>query len=183
MKAKAVPSVADIAEVKAQKILSQVMEVMKNQDLSDATAIIEEKMEADDCTAIDLAAAFLKLGMGDSDKEDIPTESYESERKGRRRGKDGRGRRDDRRDGERDGRRFKSHDRKFKGKDSKDERFGQKDKDGSRFKGRSDKNYGRDMKDKNRKNSEAAKIKDKSDKSKEKKIRSGKFSAIVKKEK
>ncbi len=185
MKAKAVPSVADIAEVKAQKILSQVMEVMKNQDLSDATAIIEEKMEADDCTAIELAAAFLKLGMGDSDKEDIPTESYESERKGRRR-KDGRGRRDDRRDGERDGRRFKGHDRKFKGKDSKDERFGQKDKDGSRFKGRSDKNHGRDMKDKNRKNADAAKNKDKSDKSKEtkeKKIRSGKFSAIVKKEK
>lgn len=186
MKAKAVPSVADIAEVKAQKILSQVMEVMKNQDLSDATAIIEEKMEADDCTAIELAAAFLKLGMGDSDKEDIPTESYESERKGRRRGKDGRGRRDDRRDGERDGRRFKGHDRKFKGKDSKEERFGQKDKDGSRFKGRSDKNHGRDMKDKNRKNADAAKNKDKSDKSKEtkeKKIRSSKFSTIVKKEK
>lgn len=186
MKAKAVPSVADIAEVKAQKILSQVMEVMKNQDLSDATAIIEEKMEADDCTAIDLAAAFLKLGMGDSDKEDIPTESYESERKGRRRGKDGRGRRDDRRDGERDGRRFKSHDRKFKGKDTKDERSGQKDKEGSRFKGRSDKNHGRDMKDKNRKNPDAAKNKDKSDKSKEtkeKKIRSSKFSAIAKKEK
>jgi ATP-dependent RNA helicase DeaD len=81
MKAKAVPSVADIAEAKAQKVLAEVLEVMRTQELSNATAIIEEKMEAEDCAAIDLAAAFLKMYLGNEKKEDIPTESYEEMRK------------------------------------------------------------------------------------------------------
>lgn len=86
MKAKSVPSVADIANAKAQKILTQVLEVLKTQDLSDATALVEETMEAEDCTAIDLAAAFLKMHMGNDKLEDIPTESYEETRKKRKSG-------------------------------------------------------------------------------------------------
>lgn len=99
MKAKPVPSIADIAEIKSQKVLSDVMKILRTQELGDATAIIEEKMEAEDCTAIDLAAAFLKLHLGNDDKEDIPTESYEEERKKRKYRDSGKTERVRRRDG------------------------------------------------------------------------------------
>ena len=51
------------------------------------TRMITEKMEEEDCTALELAAAFLKLHMGE-ELEDIPVEKYEP----RRRSRDGEGR-------------------------------------------------------------------------------------------
>ncbi len=80
MKAKRVPSVADITEAKSQNILKDVLEVMRTQDLSAATAIIEAKLEEEDCTAMELAAAFLRAQLGE-EKEEIPAVSYEKERR------------------------------------------------------------------------------------------------------
>lgn len=95
MKAKTVPSVADITEAKSQKILKEVIEVMRTQELASALAIIEAKMEEEDCTAMELAAAFLRTQLGE-EKEEIPVVEYEKERRKKRGKHDG-----DRRDGKR----------------------------------------------------------------------------------
>lgn len=112
VKARTIPSAADITAVKAQKILSKVMEVRNEKDLTKMTKIIADKMNDDDVTAMELAAAFLKMHMGE-ELEDIPVEVYKPRRArhfddekdrrgGRRDGRDEhRGERDDRR---RDGR-------------------------------------------------------------------------------
>lgn len=83
MKAKVVPTVADITEAKSKKILDGVVEVMRAQDLASTMAIIEAKMEEEDCTAMELAAAFLRSQLGE-EKEEIPVVSYEEERRKRK---------------------------------------------------------------------------------------------------
>lgn len=120
MSARAVPSVADITQAKAQKVLAEVLEVLHTKELGDATALIEELMEAEDCTAIDLAAAFLKMQLGDDEnKEDIPTECYEEMRKKQRKGRPSFGRRGKNEAGE-----------SYRGrKDSKDSRENRERKD------------------------------------------------------
>lgn len=82
MKAKMVPSVADITEAKSQKILNEVLEILRNQDLTSATAIIAAKMEEEDCTALELAAAFLRSQLGE-EKEEIPAVTYERKKRDR----------------------------------------------------------------------------------------------------
>ena len=103
IKARTIPSAADITAVKAQKILTKVMEIRNDKDLTKMTKIITDKINDEDITAMELAAAFLKLHMGD-ELEDIPVEVYKprrarhfEEEKGRRRD----GRHDGRREGHR----------------------------------------------------------------------------------
>ena len=79
IKARTIPSAADITAVKAQKILSKVMEIRNEKDLTKMTKIIADKMNDDDVTAMELAAAFLKLHMGE-ELEDIPVEVYKPRR-------------------------------------------------------------------------------------------------------
>ncbi|HKM03436.1 MAG TPA: DEAD/DEAH box helicase [Lachnospiraceae bacterium] len=95
VKARSIPSAADITAVKAQKILTQVMDILRDSDLSAMTKLIEQKMNDDDCTAMEMAAAFLKLHMGEA-IQDIPVEEYTPRKTygayGQTRGGDGRGR-------------------------------------------------------------------------------------------
>lgn len=137
IKARTIPSAADITAVKAQKILSKVMEVRNEKDLTKMTKIIADKMNDDDVTAMELAAAFLKMHMGE-ELEDIPVEVYKPRRarhfedekgckggRGRRGDKDERrGGRDDRRrdDGDRDERRHRDERREKGEKYSKEDR-------------------------------------------------------------
>ena len=89
MKARALPTSADINHAKGEKVLTEITEILHDDEknLSDMTRMITEKMEEEDCTALELAAAFLKLHMGE-ELEDIPVEKYEP----RRRSRDGEGR-------------------------------------------------------------------------------------------
>ena len=93
-----VPSVADITQAKASQIFDQVMEIISNNDLSSLQKKVEDKIEEENITAMELCAGFLKLHLGD-DMEEIPAENYiEEMRKKRAERKGGRnGRRDDRR--------------------------------------------------------------------------------------
>lgn len=86
MKARALPTSADIHHAKAEKVLAEVTEILHDKDLTDMTRMITAKMEEEDCTALELAAAFLKLHMGE-ELQDIPVEKYEPAH--RRRSKDG----------------------------------------------------------------------------------------------
>ncbi|MDY5575949.1 MAG: DEAD/DEAH box helicase [Lachnospiraceae bacterium] len=75
MNERTVPTASDIAKVKSKKILNEVMEVVNKENLRDVTKIITAKMEEEDCTALELAAAFLKLQLGE-EKQDIVSDKY-----------------------------------------------------------------------------------------------------------
>ena len=122
MTARALPTSVDINQKKAGTAIAAAKEVMKNQDLSEMTRIITDLMEAEDFTALELAAAFLRVQLGE-DKEDIPMENFEEDMRRKRKERDRernrernrevgreRGHRFDRRDRDdsfREGRRFK----------------------------------------------------------------------------
>ena len=74
----AIPSLNDITEIKADKILDQVQDILNDTDLTKIVNIIEKKLMEDDYTSLDLAAALLKMSMGD-DNEDI-IDNYMPER-------------------------------------------------------------------------------------------------------
>ena len=75
MNERTVPTASDITKVKSKKILNEVMEVVNKENLRDVTKIITAKMEEEDCTALELAAAFLKLQLGE-EKQDIVSDRY-----------------------------------------------------------------------------------------------------------
>lgn len=75
IKLQPIPSVYDVTEVKASKILDKVFNIMEDEDLSKMIDIIESRInEEEKFTSLDLAAAFLKHLLGD--------DRYESEQKG-----------------------------------------------------------------------------------------------------
>ena len=80
----AIPSLNDITEIKVEKILDQVEEVMNDSDLSKMVGIIEKKLMEEEYTSLDLAAALLKMNMGE-DSEDIIECSEPQRRYGPRR--------------------------------------------------------------------------------------------------
>ena len=66
----AIPSLDDITEIKAEKIMDQVKETINNVDLTKMIQVIEQKLVEEDYTAMDVAAALLKIAMGE-ENEDI----------------------------------------------------------------------------------------------------------------
>ena len=103
----AIPSLDDITDIKVEKTMDQVRDMLENSDLSQMVNIIEQKLIEEDYTALDLAAALLKMNMGE-DNEDIidnfePARSLDDldrySRSGRRYGRDGSGRDGSGRDG------------------------------------------------------------------------------------
>lgn len=65
-----IPSINDVTNTKFEKILNQIDELIKSEDLSQMVDIIESRVNEEDYTSLDVAAAFLKLAMGDSDQND-----------------------------------------------------------------------------------------------------------------
>lgn len=65
-----IPSLNDITTIKVEKILEQVQDIMNDNDLSEMVNLIEKKILEEDYTTLDLAAALLKMNMGE-DNEDI----------------------------------------------------------------------------------------------------------------
>ncbi|MCB7320131.1 DEAD/DEAH box helicase [Lacrimispora sp. 210928-DFI.3.58] len=66
----AIPSLNDITEIKAEKVLEQVQELLNDADLTKMVNILEKKLMEEDYTSLDLAAALLKMCMGE-ENEDI----------------------------------------------------------------------------------------------------------------
>lgn len=66
----AIPSLNDITGIKVEKILDQVEDVINDGDLDKMVNIIEKKLMEEEYTSLDLAAALLKMTMGE-DNEDI----------------------------------------------------------------------------------------------------------------
>lgn len=66
----AIPSLDDITEIKAEKVLEQALDVLRDMDLSRILHIVEKKILEEDYTSMELAAALLRLNMGE-ENEDI----------------------------------------------------------------------------------------------------------------
>jgi len=65
IKAQPIPSLNDVNAVKADKILDKLKTIIENEDLSKMVDLIESKVNDEDFTTLDIAAAFLKMMMGD----------------------------------------------------------------------------------------------------------------------
>ncbi len=81
IKVRVVPSADDIKTSKSDKILSRILELQQGTDLTEMIRIIEQKLNDEDCTAIDLAAAFLKEQMGEEPLDMSKDDFYSENRK------------------------------------------------------------------------------------------------------
>lgn len=70
----AIPSLNDVTSIKVDKILEQVSGVLAESDLDQTINVLEKRLMEEDYTSLDLAAALLKMMMGD-ENEDIISDS------------------------------------------------------------------------------------------------------------
>ena len=64
IKAQPIPSSDDVAEIKAEKILDEIGQIIEDGHLNDMIDLIERQVNNSDYTAMDIAAAFLKQAIG-----------------------------------------------------------------------------------------------------------------------
>lgn len=75
IKLQPVPSLNDVTAVKAEKILDRVHNLIENEDLTKMIELIESRVNEEEYTSIEMAAAFLKMTMGDGpDAEELKKE-------------------------------------------------------------------------------------------------------------
>lgn len=67
----AIPSLNDITEIKAEKILEQAAQTVADNDLSKILHILEKKLLEEDYTSLDLAAALVRMTMGEENQDII----------------------------------------------------------------------------------------------------------------
>lgn len=72
--AQKVPSLDDVANTKMEKILDEVDQVIDQEDLTTMINAIESKLNGSDYTAMDIAAAFLKMHTGMLSTDETPEE-------------------------------------------------------------------------------------------------------------
>ena len=65
------PSAGEVEHVKSEKILEQIRDIRREQDLTKAKELLREWMEREQMSAFDAATALLKLAMGE-ESEEIP---------------------------------------------------------------------------------------------------------------
>ena len=73
--AQPIPSVNDVTAIKVEKVLEEIAYVIQNEDLNSMINVIEQRLNEEDYTAMDIAAAFLKQAMGTGEAA-IEKESY-----------------------------------------------------------------------------------------------------------
>ncbi len=102
---KKLPGAAKVLKAKADKYLNKAWELHEHEDIELMKSFLQRKMEEEGCDALELAAAMLKLQVGDKDEE-IAADEYT--KRGNRfgdRGRSGRGDGEGRSFGRGDGRR------------------------------------------------------------------------------
>ncbi len=92
IKERKIPGAADITDRKASKILKEAVLVAKERDLSRATGYILDEIALGEHSAVEIAAAFMQMKLGD-EIEDIKPEKFSFDRKSgsRYKGRDGKG--------------------------------------------------------------------------------------------
>lgn len=74
IKARQIPSINDVSSVKAAKILDKAAVIIQDEDLGRMINVIEERVNNEDFTSLELAAALLKMSMG-NDNGKLESES------------------------------------------------------------------------------------------------------------
>ena len=87
---KKLPGASKVLKAKADKYLNQAWELHEHEDIELMKNYLQRKLDAEECDILDLAAAMLKMEIGDKGPE-IAVDDYESRsgRMGDRRGRDG----------------------------------------------------------------------------------------------
>ena len=62
--AQPIPSLDDVSAIKADNVLGEIKQIIQNEDLSSIINMLEQNINEEDYTAMDVAAAFLKREMG-----------------------------------------------------------------------------------------------------------------------
>ena len=170
---KKLPGAAKVLKAKADKYLNKAWELHEHEDIELMKSFLQRKMEEEGCDALELAAAMLKLQVGDKGEE-IAADEYT--KRGNRfgdRGRSGRGDGEGRSFGRGDGR------RRFGREDGEHRRFGRGDRDRredgstgsgeSRRRRRSDsREDGRKWNDRDRKNADRKPSADRADREEKK---------------
>lgn len=65
IKAQPIPSLNDVTAVKAEKIMDKLKTIIENEDLTKMVDLIESRVNEEEFTSLDIAAALLKMIMGD----------------------------------------------------------------------------------------------------------------------
>ena len=65
--AQPIPTTEDVAQIKGEKIMDQIASIIEDEDLRDQINFIEQQINESDFTAMDIAAAFLKQALGQTD--------------------------------------------------------------------------------------------------------------------
>ena len=79
--AKKIPSAADVADTKAEKVFKNLDEIIQERDLSKMIDMIEQRVNESDFTSVDLAAALLYQIIGEETKPQ-EKQSYDFENTG-----------------------------------------------------------------------------------------------------
>lgn len=66
-----VPSLNDVANTKMNKIFDEIAQIIEDEDLSSISRMIEERIYDEDYTAMDMAAALIKMMMGTNDNVEL----------------------------------------------------------------------------------------------------------------
>ncbi len=119
IKERSIPSAADITSVKADKVLEEALEAIRNKKLDKTMEFLEGKLAEGEYSALEIAAAFMKLKMGD-DIKDIKVEKYRSRERGFSKGNGFTPRKDDGR--YKNSERRRKDDKGFGGRSRKDDK-------------------------------------------------------------
>lgn len=78
------PSLNDVNQMKMEKIMDKIANIIEEEDLTKMINMIEDQVNAADYTAMDIAAAFLKmyLGQNDSSSESESADGYDFDNTG-----------------------------------------------------------------------------------------------------
>lgn len=71
-----IPSINDVTSTKAEKILDKIHNIIADDDLSKMIDLVETRVNEEDYTSLDMAAAFLKMYMGDGNDQMEEKASY-----------------------------------------------------------------------------------------------------------
>lgn len=75
--AQKIPTMEDVAQVKLDKIMDKVSAVIEEEDLTQMLNMIETQVNESDYTAMDIAAAFLKLAMGGNEEASEEKDNFD----------------------------------------------------------------------------------------------------------
>ncbi len=75
-----VPNAKEITRAKSQKVFGEVIDIIENGDITSALEFVNQKVEEGEYTAEQLAAAFMKLKMGEDIQDLVLFEKRESKR-------------------------------------------------------------------------------------------------------